>query len=162
MAMLTLDDFEDILSELNWDLAIEQFLTTEWTSSSPSVPNRPPWVLGHSYSEYRSFIAPTLAVTLAGSDLAEYLPDRMHYTLQEVALTLVASAVNGTFTVAELVAEFSEIDAKRDVQNWGAGTSPIAGAVLVVRDLVPPSGKVPPNDFHCHPMVYANVLRRHV
>ena len=103
-------------------------------------------MLGHSYSEYRSFIAPiaTLAVTLAGSDLAEYMPDRMHYTLQEVALTLVASAVNGTFTVGDLVAEFSEPDAKRDVQHWGAGSSPIAGAVLVVRDLVPPSGKVPP------------------
>ena len=80
MAMLTLDDFEDILSELNWDLAIEQFLTTEWTSPAPSEPNRPPWVLGHSYSEYRSFSAPTLAVTLAGSDLAEYIPVALHVT----------------------------------------------------------------------------------
>ena len=144
MTMLFLDDFEFILSEFNWDLAIEQFLTTDWTSAAPSEPNRPPWVLGHSYSEYRSFISPTLAATLAGSDLAEFLPDRMHYTLQDVVLTLVASAVNGTFTVGDLVAEFSEPDAKRDVQHWGAGSSPVAGSVLVVRDLVPPSGKVPP------------------
>ena len=112
MAMLSLDDFEDILSELNWDLAIEQFPTTDWTSVALSKPNRPPWVSSHSYSEYRSFISPTLAATLAGSDLAEYLPDWMHYMLHEVVLTLVASVVNGTFTVGDLVGEFSEPDAK--------------------------------------------------
>ena len=103
MAMLTLPEFEDILSEFDWELAIRQFRATDWTSSSPGVPNRPSWVLGHSYSEHRSFIGPTLASTLAGSDLADYLPDRMHYTLQEVALTLVASAVNGTFSVPDFL-----------------------------------------------------------
>ena len=118
MPMLSLDEFESILGEFNWDLAIEQFLTTDWTSTAPSEPSRPSWVLGHSYSEFRSFISPTLAATLAGSPLAEFLPDRMHYTLQEVVLTLVASTVNGTFTVGDLVAEFSEPDAKRDVQRW--------------------------------------------
>ena len=148
MAMLTLDEFEYILGNFEWALAIEQFLTTDWTSSAPSEPNRPSWVLGHSYSEFRSFISPTLAIaaTLAGSSLAEFLPDRMHYTLQEVVLTLVVSTVNGTFTVSDLVAEFSESDAKRDVQHWGKGSSesPVAGAVLIVRDLVPPSGRAPP------------------
>ena len=142
--MLTLDEFEFILRNLDWTRAVEQFLTTDWTSSAPREPNRPSWVVGHSYSEFRSFIAPTLAATLAGSSLAEFLPDRMHYTLQKVVLALVASTVSGTFTINDLLTEFSEPDAKRDVQHWGEGSSPIAGAVVLVQDLVPPSGKAPP------------------
>ena len=100
-------------------------------------------MLGHSYSEFRSFIHSTITATLAGTPLEEFLPDRMHYTPQEVVLTLVASTVSGLFTIDALLVEFSNPDAKQDVQHWGAGSSPIAGSVVLVRNLVPPSGKAP-------------------
>ena len=59
MTMLSLDEFESILSEFEWALAIEQFLTTDWTSSAPSEPNRPSWVLGiHILSSEASFHPP--------------------------------------------------------------------------------------------------------
>ena len=68
----------------------------------------------------------------------------MHYTLQEVILTLVASMVSGLFTPVALVAEYSVPDAKQDVQQWGEGSSPLAASVPLIRDLVAPSGKAPP------------------
>ena len=89
--------------------------------------------------------------TYVGTEFYEpILQSSLHYTLQEVLVTLAAGCAvpisagrAGLWKREEIVQEFAWADGKRDVTCWGQGDVPLALAIGVIRDLIPSSSKAP-------------------
>ena len=142
----TLAEFESALSTVDWLSVMNNFSTTKWRLEKLSQ-----WALGSAYSQHKNLLLTTLMTSYAGTVLYEpILQNSLHYTLQEILVTLVAGCSvssstgrSGLWKREDIVQEFAWPDGKRDVTGWGQGDVPLALAIGVIRDLVPPTSKAP-------------------
>ena len=87
-AISTLAEFEAALATVDWLGVIRNFSQTRWC-----LEKLPPWALGSAYSLHKNLLAllTTLMTSYAGTEFYEpILENSLHYTLQEVLVTLVA------------------------------------------------------------------------
>ena len=87
-AISTLAEFEAALATVDWLGVISNFSQTRWC-----LEKLPPWALGSAYSLHKNLLAllTTLMTSYAGTEFYEpILENSLHYTLQEVLVTLVA------------------------------------------------------------------------
>ena len=122
-AITTLAEFEAALASVDWMSVTGNFSRTLW-----SIDKITPWALGSAYSSNKSLLFTTLSTSYAGTVFYEpILQGSLHYTLQEVLVTLAAGCAvtsatgrGGLWKREEIVQEFAWPDAKRDVTHVGA------------------------------------------
>ena len=85
----SLVEFEAALSTLEWLGVIDNFSTTGWCTDG-----LPQWALGSAYSQHRNLLQSTFLTAYAATPFyGPIIQGSLHYTLQEVLLTLAAACV---------------------------------------------------------------------
>ena len=106
----TLAEFEAALTTVDWLGVISNFSKTRWCLEKFHQ-----WALGSAYSQHKNLLLTTLMTTYVGTDFYEpILQSSLHYTLQEVLVTLAAGCVvptsagrAGLWKREEIVQEFA-------------------------------------------------------